>query len=61
MYFRPAEDRRTKIPQEWSRFVRRWNRPALIFSSHADYLADDAQPENAPTLVLAGASESEVL
>ena len=55
MYYRPAEDRRTRIPQEWSRFVRRWSRPALIFSTHADYLADDARPQI--TLALAGASE----
>jgi len=61
MYFRPAEDRRTKIPPEWSRFVRRWNRPALIFSSHADHVGGDHQNEDAPALVLAGASESEVL
>jgi len=60
MYFRPAEDRRTKIPPEWNRFVRRWNRPALIFSSHADYLADDVCPESAPALVGTGASEGEV-
>ena len=61
MYFRPAEDRRTRIPQEWSRFVRRWNRPALIFSTHADYLAGNLQPESAPALASTGASEGEVL
>jgi hypothetical protein len=60
MYYRPAEDRRTRIPQDWSRFVRRWNRPALIFSTHADYLRGDLHPESAPALVEAGASESEV-
>ena len=60
MYYRPAEDRRTRIPTEWSRFVRRWNRPALIFSTHADYLRGDLHPESAPALVGAGASEGEV-
>jgi hypothetical protein len=57
MYYRPAEDRRTRIPQEWSKFVRRWNRPALIFSTHADYLADALHPESAPALIQTGASE----
>jgi hypothetical protein len=60
MYYRPAEDRRTRIPLDWSRFVRRWNRPALIFSTHADYLRGDLHPESAPALVGAGASEGEV-
>jgi hypothetical protein len=60
MYYRPAEDRRTSIPQEWSRFVRRWNRPAIIFSAHADYLSGGLHPESAPALVGAGASEGEV-
>ena len=55
MYYRPAEDRRTRIPQEWSRFVRRWSRPAMIFSTHAEYLRDNVQPETAP--VEAGAVE----
>jgi hypothetical protein len=35
MYYRPGDDRRFKIPAEWSRFVRAWSRPAMIFSNHA--------------------------
>jgi hypothetical protein len=31
-------------------FVRVWNRPALIFSTHADYLANDLQPGERPGL-----------
>jgi len=33
MYFRPPEDRRRRIPRAWSRLVRRWTRPAVIFSA----------------------------
>ena len=46
MYFRPAEDRRSRIPPEWSRFVRRWSRPALIFSTHAEQCASEPDSES---------------
>ncbi len=33
MYFRPPADRRRRIPTAWRRLVRRWTRPAVIFSA----------------------------
>lgn len=35
MFFRPDDEKRFSIPRDWRGFVRRWNRPALIFASHA--------------------------
>lgn len=32
MFYRPAEDRRKVIPQDWGPFIRRWSRPACIFA-----------------------------
>jgi hypothetical protein len=34
MFYRPAEDLRFTIPPTWRSFVRKWNRPAVIFGSH---------------------------
>jgi len=44
MYFRPPEDRRRRIPRPWSRLVRRWARPAVIFSARRDELMPKRTP-----------------
>jgi len=44
MYFRPPEDRRRRIPVAWSRLVRRWTRPAVIFSARRDELMPKRTP-----------------
>ena len=36
MFFRPLADHRKRIPPAWSRLVRRWTRPAAIFSAGAN-------------------------
>jgi hypothetical protein len=55
MYYRPGDDRRFKIPPTWSRFVRAWSRPAMIFSEHArgaGALAEDTPEPAAPGRVV---------
>jgi len=45
MYFRPPDDRRLHIPPAWKGLVRRWVRPACIFSRPEIALADLEQKE----------------
>ena len=42
MFYRPADDLRFTIPPTWRSFVRKWNRPACIFASHAGAARSDA-------------------
>ena len=47
MFYRPADDLRFTIPTAWRSFVRRWNRPACIFATHAGS-GGDIMTESAP-------------
>ena len=47
MFYRPADDLRFTIPTAWRSFVRRWNRPACIFATHAGS-GGDTMTESAP-------------
>ena len=48
MFYRPPDDLRFTIPTAWRSFVRRWNRPACIFATHASD-GGDAMTESAPS------------
>jgi len=49
MFYRPADDLRFTIPPTWRAFVRKWNRPACIFASHAGASSRD-MTESAPAV-----------
>jgi hypothetical protein len=65
MYYRPPDDRRLHIPSAWKGLVRRWVRPACIFSrsevcpaARAAYgQGTRSGPEIAPAECLTGAME----